>query len=228
MRHQLPLDFEFNNELTFDSFVADSNRETIDALQKMVSDAGEAYLYLWGAAGVGKSHLLHAVCQSIASLGKPVALLPLQYHDQYTPAILEGLENLALVCIDDIHAVAGKYDWEEALFHFFNRMHAKKTRLLVSASCPPAQLTMQLSDLKSRLTWGLVLQLRTGDDRQKMEVLQKRAQIRGMELNDEVGRFLITRYSRDMLSLMKLLDVLDEASLSEQRRLTIPFIKQYL
>ena len=228
MQHQLPLDFEFNNELTLESFVAGSNREALNALQNIATEGTGFYVYLWGANGVGKSHLLQAVCQRIASAGDAVALLHLELHEQYAPQMLEGLENLALVCIDNIHAIAGSTDWEEALFHLFNRMYDKKTPLVISATNPPAQLDIKLPDLKSRLAWGLVLQLRSLSDEQKITVLQKRAHIRGMELNDEVGRYLLTRYSRDMGSLIDILDILDEASLSEQRRLTIPFVRQQL
>jgi DnaA family protein len=228
MQHQLPLDFEFNNELTLESFVAGPNMEVLNALQKIATDEAGFYVYLWGAEGVGKSHLLQAACQRIASVGEPVALLHLELHEQYAPQMLEGLENLALVCIDNIHAIAGLTDWEEALFHLFNRVYDKKTPLLISATKSPTQIDIQLRDLKSRLAWGLVLQLKSLSDEQKITALQKRAHIRGMELNDEVGRFLLTRYSRDMGSLIDLLDMLDEASLSEQRRLTIPFVRQYL
>ena len=228
MQHQLPLEFEFNNELTFQSFFAGPNAEAVASLQNIGANAGESYIYLWGTTGSGKSHLLQAVCQRVAMSGKPVALLPMQFHEQYSPAMLEGLENLALVAIDDIEAVARQSVWEEALFHLFNRMHARKTPLLISARTSPPQLPVELADLKSRLAWGLVLQLRVLTDEQKILALRKRAQIRGMELNDEVGQFMLSRYSRDMPGLMNLLDVLDKASLREQRRLTIPFVRQYL
>jgi DnaA family protein len=112
------------------------------------------------------------------------------------------------------------------LFHLFNRVRENKTPLLVTASVAPAKLNLQLNDLKSRLGWGLTFQLRSISDDQKIEVLQKRAQHRGMELNAEVGRYLVTRFSRDMGSLVALLETLDNVSLAEQRRLTIPFVKQ--
>lgn len=228
MSYQLPLDFEFNNELTFDSFVTGGNAEAVDVLQRLTMELTEPYVYLWGGAATGKSHLLQAVCQSFASLQKPAAMIPLAQHQQLAPEILDGLEQLSLVCIDDIDCIAGLAEWEEALFHFFNRMRDSANKLLISGGASPAQQTLRLNDLKSRLAWGLVLQLRSLEDGQKVEALRKRALIRGMELNDEVGQFLLARYSRDMVSLMNLLDVLDEASLREQRRLTVPFVRQYL
>ena len=99
---------------------------------------------------------------------------------------------------------------------------------MISGSLAPAQLDLKLADLKSRLGWGLTLQIKPLNDMQKLAVLQKRAMLRGMELNDESGQFLLKRYSRDMDDLLRLLDILDKASLSEQRRLTIPFIRDYI
>jgi DnaA family protein len=228
MQRQLPLDFEFNNEMTFSSFVAGNNEQVVDALKKLAFESSDSYLYLWGGSGAGKSHLLQAVCQSVALQKKLVALIPLSLHQQLSPEITDGLEQLPLVCIDDIGSIAGQPQWEEALFHLFNRVRDSGSHLLISGDLPPAQQSLQLNDLRSRLGWGLVLQLQPINDKQKILALQKRAHIRGMELNDELGQFLLSRYSRDMASLMKLLDTLDEASLSEQRRLTIPFVRQCL
>lgn len=229
MQHQIPLGFHFNDELTLDSYIAGPNTEAVDRLRQLPERPDEPFIYLWGAAQTGKSHLLQAVSLAFARKNRAIALIAMRDHEQYPPQILEGLEQLSLVCIDDIDCIAGIENqpaWEESLFHFFNRMRERGTPLLVSASSPPAQLNLQLDDLKSRLGWGLTFQLRTVSDEQKIEVLQKRAQLRGMELSDEVGRYLLSRFSRDMGALMSLLNSLDKASLAAQRRLTIPFVKR--
>ena len=232
MQQQLPLGFKFNNENTFNTFVSGANAEAVQAIQKLGQEVDEqgvnAYIYIWGGQGVGKSHLLQALCQQYAEQQKPVALLSLAHSSQYSPKLLDGLEKLSLVCIDDIQNITANAEWEEALFHFFNRMRDNKIPLLISGSQAPVQLNIKLNDLKSRLGWGLTLQITPLDDEHKLKALQKRASLRGMELNDESGRFLLSRYSRDLNDLFNLLDKLDKASLREQRRLTIPFIKQYL
>ena len=228
MQLQIPLDFTFNNEINFDAFVAGENTVVIMAIQALGQETGERFIYLWGREGSGKSHLLQALCQSYADQHKPVALLALQEKDQYSPRILEGLEQLSLVCIDDVQLIAADAEWEEALFHLFNRTHDRNTPLIVTGSTPPAQLTLQLHDLQSRLGWGLILQLKPLSDDQKLVALQHRAASRGLELGNDVGRFLLNRYSRDLRELFALLDKLDHASLSEQRRLTIPFLRQHI
>jgi len=228
MRHQLPLQFEFNNEMTFDSFQVGNNQEVLSSLQLLIQGVSDSCLYIWGGASVGKSHLMQAVCQSMAAQGKPISYIPLNIHQQLSPLMLDGLEQLPLVCIDDVENIAGLGAWEEGLFHLFNRVRDQGGSLLISGNTPPAQLPLQLLDLKSRLGWGVVMQISALSDEQKIVALQTRAEIRGMGLSDEVGRYLLNRYSRDMLRLMGLLDVLDAASMSEQRRLTIPFVRQYL
>jgi len=228
MSHQIPLNFEFNNEMTFDSFQIGDNQQIITTLQQLITGCDDSCVFLWGGSGIGKSHLLQATCQFVASNKRPVSFIPLKMFSQLSPALFEGLEQLPLVCVDDVESIGGKLPWEEGLFHLFNRVREKGNTLLVSGCSPPAHLPLQLADLKSRLGWGLVIQIAAISDAQKIIALQKRARIRGMELNDEVGRFLLNHYSRDMASLIKTLDLLDTASLSEHRRLTIQFVRQVL
>lgn len=229
MQQQLPLGFHFNDEVTLESYLPGPNAEALEAVRQLIAQTTEPFVYLWGRHGVGKSHLLQASGLALTRQNRPVALITLRDHEQYPPQILQGLEQVSLVCIDDIDAIediVNQAAWEEALFHLFNRVRESGTPLLVTASGPPAQLNFQLKDLKSRLGWGLTFQLRSIADDQKIHVLQQRAQHRGMELNAEVGRYLITRFSRDMNNLIALLETLDKVSLAEQRRLTIPFVKQ--
>jgi DnaA family protein len=228
MQHQLPLEFKFNNEYTFDSFVTGSNGELIDALQNMHLVDDVPFIYFWGKPGVGKSHLLQALCQSNAFVDKPVAMIPLNESDFYSPEMLDGLEAMSLVCIDNIQSISGNTDWEIALFHFYNRARESSTPLVICGDSPPTQLGLALQDLKTRLGWGLVFQLKEIDDEDKVRAMRHRANIRGIDLSDEVGEYLLRRHSRDVGALISLLDGLDKASLAHQRRLTIPFVKQFL
>jgi DnaA family protein len=141
---------------------------------------------------------------------------------------LEGLRGLALVCLDDVQALAGKPDAEEALFHFYNRADAEGMRLLFTATAMPAQLGITLPDLVSRLEQGLRLHAEVLDEFGKRRVLQRRAAGRGLQMDEAVLDYLFSRVSRDLHALSQLLDRLDHASLAAQRRLTVPFIKSVL
>lgn len=222
---QLPLGIKLPDSSSFDNYFPAENLATVEALQHSVLDNGEQFIFLWGAAGSGKTHLLQAACRTASEQGA-VSYLPLAHAHELEPMVLEGLEAMSLVCIDDLHTIAGNAKWEQALFHLYNRLRDSHTRLVISANANPNTLDIQLPDLQSRLNWGLTMQLHGLDDDNKLGALQLRASHRGFELPQAVGRYLLKHIPRDMPSLFDLLDQLDEASLAEQRKLTIPFVKK--
>ena len=103
-----------------------------------------------------------------------------------------------------------------------------KTRLLITGDRPPRQLNLGLPDLASRLDWGQIYKLQPLSDEDKLQALQLRARLRGFELPEDVGRFLLKRLDREMRTLFMTLDQLDRASITAQRKLTIPFVKEIL
>ena len=171
---------------------------------------------------------MQAACLRFEQLGEPAVYLPLAELLDRGIEILDNLEQYELVCLDDLQAVAGRADWEEALFHLFNRLRDSGRRLLIAASTSPRELPVKLADLKSRLTLALIFQMRPLSDEDKLRALQLRASRRGLHLTDEVGHFILTRGTRSMSALFELLERLDQASLQAQRKLTIPFLKETL
>lgn len=228
MAIQLPLNIQLRDDATFSSFFIGDNQQVTQALMRFASGQDDPFLYLWGAKGAGKSHLLQATCNSANEKGVSAVYLPLQEWPMLSPSVLQGIEKIPLICLDDVEAIAGNAIWEEALFHAFNRIKAVESRLLIAADCSPLTLPLKLPDLKSRLAWGTTYQLHRLSDEQKLQALMLRAKGRGLTLNPTVGQFLLSRCPRDMNELFRTLEVLDAASLAEQRRLTIPFIKQVL
>ncbi len=221
---QLPLSIGLKDSATFENFYAVDNEVVLQSLQQ----GNDRMIYLWGPAGCGKSHLLQALCRAVAAEGLSPVYLPLQELISLTPELLHGLEQQALIAIDDIQVVAGLSEWEEALFHLYNRVRERDQRLVVSASVAPAGLALTLPDLTSRLGWGPVFQLATLTDTDKRAALLMRARRRGLEMGSEVADYLLRRCPRDMDSLFNLLNRLDQASLAAQRRLTIPFVRDLL
>lgn len=223
MAEQLPLGIRLRDDATFSNFFAGNNMQVVQALR----DINEPYLFIFAERGAGKSHLLQALCHEASSQQQSSVYLPLA-EPGFVPAMLEGLEALSLVCLDDIDQVVGQDDWEEALFHLYNRIRQQGGRLVIASSRAIHAMPFKLADLKSRLSWGLVFQLQEHDDHDKQNILQLRASNRGLELGDEVASYLLKRYSRDLNHLFELLNVLDRQSLVEQRRLTIPFVKKFV
>jgi DnaA family protein len=133
-----------------------------------------------------------------------------------------------MVCLDCLTAVAGRSDWELAIFNLYNRLREQGKRLLVAAEQSPRELALGLEDLRSRLQWGLTYQVHCLTDEEKHQALQMRARARGLELSDDVAQYIIQRLPRDTNELFWQLARLDHASLAEQRKLTIPFVKKIL
>ena len=226
---QLPLPIHQSDDETLENFYAENNLLLLNSLQKNFLQLHQQFFYLWGNKGSGKSLLLKGVCQHYLAQQRPALYVPLNKAQYFSPAVLENLEQQALVCLDDLQAVIGNAEWEVAIFDLINRVRETgRTLLIMSADQSPANLPVQLPDLASRLTWGEVYQLAPLNDKQKIEVLQKAAYQRGIELPDETANFLFKRLERDMKTLFNALEKLDQASLQAQRKLTIPFVKEIL
>jgi DnaA family protein len=225
---QLTLGLSLKDEATFANFYAGNNAEIVTSLKAVASGQGERIIYLCGARGEGCSHLLQACCHHAHQHQLGSAYLPLENLLTLTPEVLNGFEAMSLVCIDDLHKIAGRPDWEEAVFHLFNRVYDAGGRIIIAAQDLPKAIELALADLVSRLSWGIVYQLHSLSDTDKIAVLIMRAHRRGISLSDEVGKYILTHCPRHMGTLFAALDALDKASLAAQRRLTIPFVKEVL
>ena len=219
---QIPLGVQLQDRTVFASFLAGGNAVALAAVQAVAYDGSERCVYLHGMAGSGRSHLLQALCAAVPGS----AYFPLAQLLASGPEVLEGADQLAAVVLDDLHLVVGDADWERRLFTLYNDCDARGTRLVVAASQPATGLGVALPDLRSRLASMPHFALHPLDEAQQREALQLRAAQRGLELPDETVRYLQRRYARDMSSMQALLDKLDAASLEEQRRITVPFIRQ--
>jgi DnaA family protein len=218
---QLALGVRLRADAVFESFWPGVNGEAVAALRTPNSGP----LWLWGASGSGKTHLLQAVC---AAAGDAAAYFPLDRSLALPPEALAGFERTPVLCIDDVDAVAGDLAWERTLFHLFNEAAELRTRLIFAAAAPPRQAQWSLEDWRSRAGSCVVYQLRELDDDGRVEALRLRAAQRGLQLPYETSEYLLKRMPRDLRSLFDILDQLDEASLVAQRRLTIPFIRDAL
>jgi len=110
---QLTLSVAVRDDARFANYYAGPNEQIVQSLQQQWTVHGEPYLYLWGAPGVGCSHLLQASCHYAEGLGHQSVYLPLDELVEYSPAVLDAMEQLPLVALDNIQAVAGRPDWED-------------------------------------------------------------------------------------------------------------------
>lgn len=224
---QLALDFRWSDAADLASFVALGNEQAAAAVAAL-GGPSEQSLYLTGPPGSGKSHLLQAACGRVSDAGGPAVYISLGDHVAGSVAQLEGLEGLSLVAIDDLDCLAGRDDWQEGVFHLYNRLRDAGGLMVVSAPAAPAALGLGLPDLVSRLDSLLRLRLTAADDERRRQILAAAVARRGLDLPDASTDYLLRHEARDLGHLMSMVERLDAASLQAGRRLTVPFIKSVL
>jgi DnaA-homolog protein len=219
---QIALDIGMGRAPTLASFCAGPNEAALRHLQLWVGSPTRSPVptYLWGAAASGKTHLLKAVAESLREEGAAVGWLD--------PSIAEPPEfsdAWAVVLLDDVHLYTAVQ--QHAAFNWFVNAQALQRGVLAAGLMPPADLKLR-EDLRTRLAWGHVFQLHVLSEPERRAVLRQAADARGVFLGDDVMDFMLTRFSRDLGSLMQLLEHLDGYALQTKRAITIPLIKSML
>ena len=222
---QLPLALQPAAESRFDTFVGAPF--AVQTLAEMARQ-GTGFAFLAGPVGSGKTHLALATVLAATTAGHAARYLALEQLSGQARAALAGLEAQRVIVLDDLEALLGNAEDELALFDFHNRARAAGCAVLYTASGPPVSLPPGLPDLRSRLAQCTQLLLPRLDDPLREAILKRKAHERGLVLDDAVAGFLLRRVGREMTSLVALLDRLDHASLTEQRRLTVPFVRAVL
>lgn len=223
---QMPLPLRLGKHALFATFVAGANAAALTHVAAVAARKRADTVWLCGPVGSGKTHLLQAACR--AAHEKSAASMYISLRDEEAhPDQLLGAEQLGLLSLDEVDAVAGNAEWEARLFSVFNEFH-NRGGLLLAARNPPAAIAFRLGDLASRAAGAVVYRLQELGERQQLTALLEHASRRGLELDTATARFLQRRVQRGMTELCEWLDRLDRASLAAQRRLTIPFVREVL
>lgn len=228
---QLSLGVTLRDDATFANFYVANDKAdlVISSLKAAALGTELSSQVIWGAPGCGLTHLMQAASHQAQSVGRSVQYLPVRDIRGYSADdICEGLESSQLICLDGLDLICGNREWELALFHLYNKLRDSGHVLLMSSHVSPSSLPIALPDLKSRILGSLVFQVNSLDDGEKQSALMMRAAGRGLQMPDDVCKFILQRSSRDMNNLFMLLNRLDECSMQQQRKLTIPFVKEVL
>jgi DnaA family protein len=202
---------------TLENFSPGKNGAALEALKGALED-GERFVFLWGPGGSGKTHLLRAFAGA-ARAKRVAAYIPASNADWTRATGLEGAAVDDVARLDDSGQIA--------LFDLCNRLRASGGALAASGETPPAQLALR-ADLRSRLASGIVLQLHPLSDAEKAAALHGHAAARGIVLDGELIRYLLTHFDRDMGAQIAVLDALDRYSLQRKRPITLPLLKEAL
>lgn len=219
---QLPLAVQLRESASFDSFYPGPNAEAVAALQDL---AGPVLLY--GPTASGRTHLLQASARRHAG-SLPARYLPLAELTEAGTEVLQGIEGAGLLCLDDIDAVIADRSWCLALLRLIDGLRTRGTPFLISALAPPERMQIALPDLRTRLGACNRFGLRPLSDEDRQQLLAQRARARGLQMPEEVSRWLLNTQTRDTGSLIEALEKLDRAALSAKRRLTLPFVQSVL
>jgi len=220
---QIPLELQPTGPDRFEDFVAGPNQAAVDAL-KSLSSQSVGSVFVQGPAVSGKTHLLNALCIEYREQDRPAWYIGLEKMDPEATAGLVGLQGL--VCFDGLHSVIGDVRWEEALFHCFNEVREGDGQIVASSQVSLSALNFALPDLASRMAWGVRLNLKPLNQKEKMEVLRLRATKLELDLSPDVEQFLLRRISRDLGSMLKALEVIQRRALAEKRRVTVPLARK--
>ena len=223
---QIALDIGLAPGPTLNNFFAGPNQATLQHLQLWVGNDKRSPVptYLWGESGSGKTHLLRAAQAALRDQGCPVGWLD--------PSVAEPSgfdESWRVVILDDVHLYTAVQ--QQAAFNWFvnatTPSDGHQRWVLAAGSVPPSDLVLR-EDLRTRLGWGHIFQLQVLSESERRAVLRQQADERGVFLSDEVMDFMLNRFSRDLSSLIQLLDQLDGYALQTQRAITIPLLKAML
>jgi DnaA-homolog protein len=223
---QIALDIGLASSPSFANFFCGPNEATLKHLTLWTGNALRSPVptYLWGESASGKTHLLKAVREALREQGASSGWMDASIVE---PPDFD--ERWAAVVLDDCHLYTAVQ--QQAAFNWFvNALNAPDGRprwVLAAGNVPPADLRLR-DDLRSRLGWGHVFALEALTEIERRAVLRKEADARGVFLSDDAMDFILSRFSRDLGSLMQLLDQLDGYALQTQRAITIPLIKSML
>jgi chromosomal replication initiator protein len=205
----------FNPKNTFDTFVVGNNNNFACAAALAVAQApGKSYnpLFLYGGVGLGKTHLLHAIGQHVATQKKGARVAYLS-SERFTNEYIDGIQNNQLarfrkkyrqtdvLLIDDIQFLAGKERIQEEFFHTFNALHEGHKQIVLTCDRPASEIQNLEQRLMSRFEWGLVTDLQPPDVEMRLAILQKKAQIMGVQLPEEIMQFLANRIRNNIRRL---------------------------
>ncbi len=223
---QIALDIGLATGPTLESFVAGPNDPVQQHLSLWVGENTSAATrspvptYLWGMSGSGKTHLLKAVREALREQGAVVGWLDATTLD---PEPFQ--QSWAAVLLDDVHLYSAVQ--QHAAFNWFVNAQTHQRWVLGAGDAPPASLNVR-EDLRTRLGWGHVFGLKVLSEPERRSVLRQAADARGVFLSDDVMDFMLTRFSRDLGSLMQLLDLIDAYALQTKRAITVPLIRSMM
>ena len=219
--NQLGLPISLDSKMLLDNFL--ENKQLLDFIDQLYVDKTSAEIYVYGAPGHGKTHLLQGA--TLRSLSNQQNAMYIDCHNSLPGHVLESIEQLNWISIDNIDTINDND--QNLFFDLYNRAKQATVTMLISGSDLPSQLSV-MKDLKTRLGLAAIFQLQPLNDELTMLVLNNQMIDRNLSIDSKVYEYLFKYYSRDIKVLLTAMNDLDKASLQEKQSITIPFVRKTL
>jgi len=229
---QMPLKIGLRDDACFETFVTEKESQAValSGLQSALIQTNGNAFYLYGESGAGKTHLLQASCRYVTEKGQTSVYLPFGDHSlPLIPDVLIGLEQTPLVCLDDMTEIVGDSKWELALANLITKSSVQGHTVILAGQVSINDWSIKTNELAKALMMVLPIELHSVIEKEEVIVaLQRHSKRLGFELPNDVGNYLVKQFSADLQELLAVLKLLEQATLVEKRRLTLPFVKQVL
>ena len=228
----MPLKIGLRDDACFETFVTEqeSLAVALNSLQSALKQPKGNAFYLYAESGAGKTHLLQAACRYVTEKGQASVYLPMNDAGlPLIPDVLIGLEQTPLVCLDDMEHIIGNPKWEQALANLLTKSSVQGHNVILAGEHSVVDWSLVTPELTKALMNVLPIKLSALHEKEEVIMaLQRHAKRLGFELPVEVGNYLIKQFSNDLQELLAVLKMLEQATLVEKRRLTLPFVKKVL
>ena len=220
--NQLILPYQQNIKQTFENYYSDSdlNTQISEGIKNIFSNKNNQ-IYIWGGKFTGKSHLLYSANNHFSSIEKKCIYLPMKDYRLFDPDIINNFCDYDLICIDDIDCIFGIKDWEYSFFKMINKALDNSKKIIYTSSSSLVLNKINLKDLHSRLSWGLVYRINNPGDHLKEKILNKIIREKEYNISLDVCRYLLNRKDRDLVSLIKIIHKVGYQSLSTKKKISI-------
>jgi len=219
--NQLGLPISLDSKMLLDNFLG--NKQLLKFITEIYVDKTSAEIYVYGASGLGKTHLLQGA--TLKALSEQQSAMYIDCFNPLPEHVLESIEQLNWISIDNIDVINNNQ--QDLFFDLYNRAKQAKVTMLISGSGLPSELSV-MKDLKTRLGLATIFQLEELDDELTMSVLNNQMIDRNLSIDSKIYEYLFKYYSRDVKILLSAMDELDKASLQAKQNITIPFVKNIL
>ncbi|MFV0528395.1 MAG: chromosomal replication initiator protein DnaA [Lachnospiraceae bacterium] len=238
-------DAHLNPRYTFNTFVVGSNNKFAHAASLAVAESpGQIYnpLFIYGGAGLGKTHLMHSIAHFILK-ERPDSSVLYVTSEEFTNELIESIRNgnnsamskfrekyrnIDVLLVDDVQFIIGKESTQEEFFHTFNSLHSAKKQIIISSDKPPKDMEILEDRIKSRFEWGLIADVSSPDYETRMAILRKKEEIDGYDIDEEVIKYIATNIKSNIRELEGSLNKVVAFANLEKREVNVELAKQVL